>query len=65
MNTGSEGWTPAQRDSMVIGGAALSAHYGYPSNANRAHKETSSTGTWDTTDWRRAIRAARSSSTNR
>ena len=47
MNTGSEGWTPEQRDSMVRGGAALSEHYGYPAAANRAHKETSSTGKWD------------------
>ena len=47
MNTGSEGWTAAQLDSMVKGGAALSDHYGWPAEANRAHKETSSTGKWD------------------
>lgn len=47
MNTGSEGWTTAQLDSMVRGGAALSTHYGYPAAANRAHKETSTTGKWD------------------
>lgn len=47
MNTGSEGWSAAQYDSMVTGGAALAAAYGWPATANRAHRETSTTGKWD------------------
>lgn len=46
-NSGSEGWTPAQYDAMVTAAAATSLHYGWSSEANRAHKETSLTGKWD------------------
>lgn len=46
-NTGSEGWTSAQRDAMVVGGAATSLEYGWFAQHNRAHKETSLTGKWD------------------
>ena len=46
-NSGSEGWTPAQYDAMVRGGAATSRAYGWTAEANRAHKETSVTGKWD------------------
>lgn len=47
MNTGSEGWSPAQYDAMVTGGAALAARYGWPAPTHRAHRETSTTGKWD------------------
>lgn len=46
-NSGSEGWTPAQYGAMVTAAAATSLHYGWGSEANRAHKETSTTGKWD------------------
>lgn len=46
-NTGTEGWSTAQYDAMVRGGAATSLHYGWAAEANRGHKETSVTGKWD------------------
>ena len=46
-NTGSEGWTPAQYGAMVTAAAVTSKHYGWSAAANRAHKETSTTGKWD------------------
>lgn len=47
MNTGGEGWVPAQYDAMVTAAAATSEHYGWDADANRAHRETSCTGKWD------------------
>lgn len=46
-NSGSEGWTKAQYNAMVLGGAATSAAYGWGAPQNRAHRETSVTGKWD------------------
>lgn len=46
-NSGSEGWSKAQYDAMVLAGAATSIHYGWSAQANRAHRETSLTGKWD------------------
>lgn len=47
MNTGTEGWTPAQYHAMRVGAAATSTHYGWGAGHNRAHRETSVTGKWD------------------
>lgn len=47
MNTGSEGWSPAQYDAYVAMCAALCNHYGWPATHVRAHRETSTTGKWD------------------
>lgn len=47
MNTGSEGWTPAQYDAYVRLCAALCGFYGWPATHVRAHRETSVTGKWD------------------
>lgn len=47
MNTGSEGWTPVQRDAYQRLCAALCEHYGWPASHVRAHRETSITGKWD------------------
>jgi hypothetical protein len=47
LNTGSEGWAPAQYDAYVALCAALCAHYGWPATHVRAHRETSVTGKWD------------------
>lgn len=47
MNTGSEGWTKDQYRAMVVAAAATSLHYGWSAQANRAHRETSTTGKWD------------------
>lgn len=63
MNTGSEGWSPAQYGAMVRLGAALANAYGWTAEHNRAHKETSLTGKWDPgqldmTDFREDIRVA-------
>lgn len=46
-NNGAEGWSKAQYDSMVTGGAALGAFLHCTTAAQRAHKETSVTGKWD------------------
>lgn len=47
MNTGSEGWTDAQREAYARLCAALCLHYGWPASHVRAHRETSVTGKWD------------------
>lgn len=47
MNTGSEGWSKAQYDAMVQGGAALGKMLGTSVQTQRAHRETSVTGKWD------------------
>lgn len=44
MNTGSEGWTPAQYSAYVRGCAALNARYGWPVSRTLGHKETSLSG---------------------
>lgn len=47
-NTGSEGWSKAQYDAMVLLGATYAVDVLHCSaDANRAHKETSVTGKWD------------------
>lgn len=47
MNTGTEGWKPAQYDAMVRVGAVTRRWLGTSSAAQRAHAETSITGKWD------------------
>lgn len=47
MNTGSEGWSPAQYGAMVATGAVLADLLGTSVEAQRAHRETSVTGKWD------------------
>lgn len=48
LNTGSEGWTRAQRDAYVTLAAVLSVEItGNSVNTVRAHRETSVTGKWD------------------
>ncbi|WKN47162.1 N-acetylmuramoyl-L-alanine amidase [Nocardioides sp. Arc9.136] len=46
-NTGSEGWSDAQRDAMVTTGAVLAELLHTSAQAQRAHRETSVTGKWD------------------
>lgn len=50
MNTGTEGWSEDQYDSMVRGGAALGKALGTSVQTQRAHYETSTTGKWDPGD---------------
>lgn len=47
LNSGSEGWTRAQRGAYVRLCAALCAYYGWPASHVRGHRETSLTGKWD------------------
>lgn len=47
MNTGSEGWSPAQYGAMVSCGAVMMKVLGSSEQAQRAHRETSLTGKWD------------------
>lgn len=47
MNNGTEGWSKAQYDAMVLVGVVLGEVLGCTAQAQRAHKETSVTGKWD------------------
>lgn len=46
-NTGTEGWSKAQYETMVTANAITNLHYGWTAVSVRAHKETSVTGKWD------------------
>ncbi|MEO5745789.1 MAG: N-acetylmuramoyl-L-alanine amidase [Terracoccus sp.] len=47
MNTGFEGWSPAQYAAYVLICAALNNHYGWPASRTLGHKETSLSGKID------------------
>lgn len=47
LNTGSEGWSPAQYGAMVRTGVVLADLLGSSVNAQRGHRETSVSGKWD------------------
>jgi hypothetical protein len=47
MNSGKQGWPKPQYDAMVKTGVALAKMLGSSAQAQRAHKETSTTGKWD------------------
>ncbi|GAA5143360.1 hypothetical protein GCM10023340_08640 [Nocardioides marinquilinus] len=47
LNTGSEGWSPAQYGAMVVLGVVKMDVLGTSAQAQRMHRETSTTGKWD------------------